>query len=281
MADYSGTDYSNTGLGKVTEYRDRYDPTLLDPIPRAKARQQLEESGGPLPAFIGVDLWTGFEISWLNNDGLPQVAIAEFLVPCTSVNIVESKSFKLYLNSFNQTHFESSQAVKEVMTADLSAAAQGDVEVIFYQLAEYNGFRPIGEPQGHCLDQQQIAIDCYEPNPDFLQLDQGESRSEMLYSHLLRTNCPVTDQPDWASVYISYEGTPINRAGLLKYLVSFRQHQDFHEQCVEKIYSDIIQRCQPTQLDIYARYMRRGGLDINPWRSSRFGFPPGWRQVRQ
>ena len=275
-------DYSSTELGKVTRYGDRYDPSLLDPIPRAVAREQLAaDAMGPLPDFVGVDLWTGFEISWLNKDGLPQVAIAEFLVPCTSLNIVESKSFKLYLNSFNQSSFDSSQAVQEVMISDLSAAAQGDVEVIFYQLAEYNGFRPISEPDGSCLDQQNIAIDCYQPNSDFLVLEEGEPRTETLYSHLLRTNCPVTDQPDWASVYISYQGSPIDRAGLLKYLVSFRQHQDFHEQCVEKIYSDIMQRCQPAQLDVYARYMRRGGLDINPYRSSRYRFPPSHRQVRQ
>jgi 7-cyano-7-deazaguanine reductase len=278
-------DYSNTELGKDTVYSNRYDPSLLDPIPRAIAREQLEAVGGPLPDFIGVDLWTGFEVSWLNNHGLPQVAIVEFLVPCTSVNIVESKSFKLYLNSFNQTQFDSQQAVQECMTADLSAAAQGDVEIIFYQLAEYNGFRPVTEPQGQCLDLQDIAIDCYTPNPDFLVLDkpgeEGKAVTETLYSHLLRTNCPVTDQPDWASVYISYQGAGIDRAGLLKYLVSFRQHQDFHEQCVEKIYGDIMQRCQPAQLDVYARYMRRGGLDINPFRSSRDPFPPSHRQVRQ
>jgi|TARA_B110000902_G_scaffold111833_1_gene131875 7-cyano-7-deazaguanine reductase len=277
--------YSDTELGKATDYSSSYDPSLLDPIPRATAREQLEAIGGPLPPFLGVDLWTGFEVSWLNNQGMPQVAIVEFLVPCSSVNIVESKSFKLYLNSFNQTHFESSQAVQECMTADLCAAAQGDVEIVFYQLAEYNGFRPVTEPQGHCLDQQHIAIDCYTPNPDFLVLDEtgkeGATVTETLYSHLLRTNCPVTDQPDWASVYISYQGAQIDRAGLLKYLVSFRQHQDFHEQCVEKIYGDIMQRCQPAQLDVYARYMRRGGLDINPFRSSRYPFPPSHRQVRQ
>ncbi|ETN91839.1 NADPH-dependent 7-cyano-7-deazaguanine reductase [Gammaproteobacteria bacterium MOLA455] len=278
-------DYSNTELGKDTVYSTSYDPALLDPIPRAIAREQLEAAGGPLPDFIGVDLWTGFEVSWLNTYGMPQVAIVEFLVPCTSVNIVESKSFKLYLNSFNQTQFESQQAVQECMAADLSAAAQGDVEIIFYQLAEYNGFRPVTEPQGQCLDQQHIAIDCYTPNPDFLVLDKAEDEgkvvAETVYSHLLRTNCPVTDQPDWASLYISYQGAQIDRAGLLKYLVSFRQHQDFHEQCVEKIYADIMQRCQPEQLDVYARYMRRGGLDINPFRSSRYPFPPGHRQVRQ
>jgi 7-cyano-7-deazaguanine reductase len=277
-------DYSDTELGKATDYSSSYDPSLLDPIPRATAREQLEAIGGPLPPFLGVDLWTGFEVSWLNNQGMPQVAIVEFLVPCSSVNIVESKSFKLYLNSFNQTHFESSQAVQECMTADLCAAAQGDVEIVFYQLAEYNGFRPVTEPQGHCLDQQHIAID-YTPNPEFLVLDETEKEgttvTETLYSHLLRTNCPVTDQPDWASVYISYQGAQIDRAGLLKYLVSFRQHQDFHEQCVEKIYGDIMQRCQPAQLDVYARYMRRGGLDINPFRSSRYPFPPSHRQVRQ
>ncbi|MDA8782217.1 NADPH-dependent 7-cyano-7-deazaguanine reductase QueF [bacterium] len=272
-------DHSDTGLGKETVYNDQYDPSLLFPIPRAKARGSVSAL-----AFVGVDLWTAFEISWLNHDGLPQLAIGEFIFPCTSESIVESKSFKLYLNSFIQTTFDSRQLVKETLIADLSAAVCAPVELVLYEIAEYNGFNPVSEPNGVCLDQQVVAIDQYQPDPSQLSVDKHVSEaevSEILYSHLLKTNCPVTDQPDWASVYIEYRGAPINRAGLLKYIVSFRQHQDFHEQCVEKIFSDIVERCKPKELSVYARYMRRGGLDINPYRSTHQSRPPSYRQVRQ
>ena len=270
-------DYSDTELGRETHYSDQYDASLLCPIPRAKAREDSADA----TVFIGVDLWTAFEISWLNNDGLPQVVIGEFIFPCTSDAIIESKSFKLYLNSFNQSQYSSMGAVSEIMRADLSAASGSTVDVILYQIAEYNGFKPISEPSGVCLDQRSVTTDVYQPNASFLQVGQGTDMDETLYSHLLRTNCPVTDQPDWASVYISYKGAPIDRDGLLKYLVSFRQHQDFHEQCVEKIFSDIMARCQPAELSVYARYMRRGGLDINPYRSTVYKMPPAYRQGRQ
>lgn len=270
-------DYSDTELGRETSYSDQYDASLLDPIPRTKAREESTDAA----AFIGVDLWTAFEISWLNNDGLPQVAIGEFIFPCTSNAIIESKSFKLYLNSFNQSHFSSMEALSEIMRADLSAASGSTVDVILYQIGEYNGFKPISEPDAICLDQRPVATDTYEPDASFLQLGNQVEADETLCSHLLRTNCPVTDQPDWASVYITYKGAQIDRDGLLKYLVSFRQHQDFHEQCVEKIFSDIMARCQPSELSVYARYMRRGGLDINPYRSTVYKMPPAYRQVRQ
>jgi 7-cyano-7-deazaguanine reductase len=173
------------------------------------------------------------------------------------------------------------QAVQELLVADLSAATDSGVDVVLYELAEYNGFKPISEPDGICIDHQQLLIDTYQPEPGFLSASKQTSVTETLYSHLLKTNCPVTDQPDWASVYISYTGPAIDWAGLLKYIVSFRQHQDFHEQCVEKIYTDIMQRCEPAELTVYARYMRRGGLDINPFRSSLHSTAPGYRQVRQ
>lgn len=271
-------DHSDTGLGKQTVYADQYDASLLFPIARAKARQSEAELG-----FVGMDLWTAFEISWLNADGLPQLAIGEFLFPCTSESIVESKSFKLYLNSFIQTSFESRQQVLDCLVTDLSAAVAANVGVTLYELAEYNGFNPISEPNGICVDQQTVVIDSYQPDAGLLfsGLESESEVSEILYSHLLKTNCPVTDQPDWASVYIEYRGAPIDRAGLLKYIVSFRQHQDFHEQCVEKIFSDIMQRCKPAELSVYARYMRRGGLDINPYRSTQQSMPPSYRQVRQ
>jgi len=271
-------DYSDTGLGKDTGYSDQYDASLLFPIPRSKARGA--DNSGELP-FVGVDLWTAFEISWLNLDGLPQLAIGEFIFPCTSSAIVESKSFKLYLNSFIQTQFGSMEEVSEILSADLSSVTDASVDVVLYEIAEYNGFKPISEPDGICIDQQSLAIDNYQPEPEFLSADTDSTVTEIVYSHLLKTNCPVTDQPDWASVYISYTGPAIDRAGLLKYIVSFRQHQDFHEQCVEKIFTDILQRCAPTELSVYARYMRRGGLDINPFRSTVQTMPPSYRQVRQ
>ena len=271
-------DYSDTGLGKDSAYSDQYDASLLYPIPRTKARGA--DASAILP-FVGVDLWTAFEISWLNSHGLPQLAIGEFIFPCTSSAIVESKSFKLYLNSFIQTQFSSMEEVHKILTADLAAATGATVDVLLYDIAEYNGFKPISEPDGICIDNQPLAIDAYQPQPGFLSADSSLMVTETVYSHLLKTNCPVTDQPDWASVYISYTGPAIDRAGLLKYIVSFRQHQDFHEQCVEKIFTDIMQRCAPTELSVYARYMRRGGLDINPFRGTVQTIPPSYRQVRQ
>lgn len=273
------TDYTFTELGKDTSYSDSYNPSLLCPIPRVKARQTTNESMA-LP-FIGVDVWTAYELSWLNLDGLPQIAIVEFMVPCDSDSIVESKSFKLYLNSFIQTQFVSMEAVQAQLIKDLSAATGAEVEVVLYEIAEYQGVQPISEPQGLCIDRQPLVIDAYSPDSSLLALESDTEVNETLYSHLLKTNCPVTDQPDWASVYIFYKGPKIDRAGLLKYIVSYRQHQDFHEQCVEQIFLDIMASCAPTELSVYARYMRRGGLDINPFRSNHLSRPPLFRQVRQ
>ena len=209
------------------------------------------------------------------------MAIGEFIFPCTSDAIIESKSFKLYLNSFNQTQYPSMDAVQAVMQADVSAACGAEIEVQLYRVGDYNEIRPVAESEGTCIDQRSVSVDTYQPNAGFLQADSSALVSETVYSHLLRTNCPVTDQPDWASVYISYKGAQIDADGLLKYIVSFRQHQDFHEQCVEKIFVDIMARCQPQELSVYARYMRRGGLDINPYRSTVNRSPSAFRQVRQ
>tara|TARA_B110000046_G_C13018417_1_gene409923 strand:- start:2713 stop:3549 length:837 start_codon:yes stop_codon:yes gene_type:complete len=276
-------DHSDTGLGKDTGYTGQYDAGLLFPIARSKARAIGEKEGvaiGGLP-FFGTDLWTAFEISWLNQQGVPQVAIGEFTFPCTSDAIIESKSFKLYLNSFNQTQYRSMEAVQAVMQTDVSLACGAQVAVILYCVGEYNAVRPVAEAGGTCIDQRSVNIDTYQPDARFLQADSSVLVSETVFSHLLRTNCPVTDQPDWASVYISYKGAQIDADGLLKYIVSFRQHQDFHEQCVEKIFVDIMTRCQPQELSVYARYMRRGGLDINPYRSTVGRLPNAFRQVRQ
>ena len=272
-------DYQETQLGKETIYADYYDPNLLCPIPRAKARQNRSDSAS-LP-FKGLDLWTAYELSWLNSNGLPQLAIAEFIIPCTSDSIIESKSFKLYLNSYIQTQFATMDRVQQQLSDDLSRAAGSQVEVILYEIAEYNGVKPIVEPQGFCIDNQPVEIDDYQPNADLLVVNTHSHVEETLYSHLLKTNCPVTNQPDWASIYISYKGPKIDAGGLLKYIVSLRQHQDFHEQCVEQIFMDISNRCQSQQLSVYARYTRRGGLDINPFRSTHLSMPAYFRQVRQ
>jgi 7-cyano-7-deazaguanine reductase len=271
--------YIHTELGRQTTYSDHYDPSLLCPISRKSARGTADSVDAT--SFRGADLWTAYEISWLNPDGLPQVAIGEFVFPCTSEFIIESKSFKLYLNSYAQTQFRSAERVQESMHRDLSAVAGIQVDVILYQISEYNAFKAISEPQGVLIDHHPVSIDCYQPNSGLLQADSSVIVEETLYSHLLKSNCPVTNQPDWASVYISYKGPKIDCQSLLKYIVSFRQHQDFHEQCIEKIFSDILACCGAQQLTVYARYLRRGGLDINPFRSTCHDTVPSYRQVRQ
>jgi 7-cyano-7-deazaguanine reductase len=253
-------------LGKATVYADRYDAGLLFPIPRQGKRDEIGVSGLALP-FHGVDVWNGYELSWLDARGKPMVAVAVFRFQATSPNIVESKSFKLYLNSFAQETLPSTEAVREILVRDLAAASGGPVEITLHAPCELNG-TVIAEPEGLLLDSQELSFDSYgPPRPDFLAAGDGTVH-EVLVSHLLRSNCPVTGQPDWGSVQISYTGAPIDHAGLLRYLVSFRSHTEFHEQCVERIFMDITRRCAPHALSVYARYTRRGGLDINPFRST-------------
>ena len=273
-------DYRDTALGDATVYPRSYDASLLYPIARQRGRAELGLESGALP-FAGVDTWTAYELSWLANNGLPQVAIAEFTVPADSPNIIESKSLKLYLNSLNQQRLESELALQNLLQKDLSAAAGAAVAVQIFRLEEYAACRPLGEPYGHCLDQQNIVIDSYQRNGQTVAVEAGTPATEMLYSHLLRSNCPVTDQPDWASIYIAYSGPKIDRESLLRYLVSYRSHQDFHEQCVEAITLDLINQCAPQQLTVTARYTRRGGIDINPQRSVGPPISFGVRQVRQ
>ena len=268
-------------LGKATEYQSHYAPELLFPIPRQLKRSELGIADAALP-FVGEDLWNAYELSWLNAKGKPVVAVGTFRVPASSPNLIESKSFKLYLNSFNQSSFSSLEAVAAAMTRDLSAAAGSPVAVALEPLSQ----RPqasIGIPDGILLDDLDIACDRYQPAPDLLATRPGEAVEETLYSHLLKSNCLVTGQPDWAMVVIRYRGAPIDRAGLLRYIVSFRNHNEFHEQCVERIFTDIQQRCRPEALAVYARYTRRGGLDINPFRSSDecYGRPENIREIRQ
>ncbi|MGQ5523953.1 NADPH-dependent 7-cyano-7-deazaguanine reductase QueF [Chitinimonas sp. PSY-7] len=253
-------------LGKTSAYVEQYDPSLLFPIPRQGKRDEI---GVPavLP-FFGSDIWNAYELSWLNPKGKPQVALASFNVPADSPNIIESKSFKLYLNSFNQTRLESVEELKARLSHDLSAAAGSTVSVRIV-LPDAFGCEQMAELEGYCIDNLDVEIEHYQPTPSLLRTvaDEGVVE-ETLCSNLLKSNCLVTGQPDWGSVQIRYRGEAIDRAGLLQYLVSFRQHNEFHEQCVERIFMDVMRQCRPQALAVYARYTRRGGLDINPFRTS-------------
>lgn len=273
-------DYCDTALGDTTDYPSHYDAGLLYPIARQRGRDELGVQSAALP-FNGVDLWTAYELSWLQPNGLPQVAIAEFSVPADSPNIIESKSLKLYLNSLNQHRLAGEFELQQLLEQDLSHAAGAAVSVALYRLEEFAAFKLINEPHGICLDQQNIVIDSYQRSDLAIDAAAGQSVTELLYSHLLRTNCPVTDQPDWATVYIAYSGPKIDRESLLRYLVSYRSHQDFHEQCVEAITLDLLKYCQPQQLTVTARYTRRGGIDINPQRSVGTPIQHNHRHVRQ
>lgn len=270
-------DYSP--LGKNTPYTDRYDASLLFPIARAEKRSELGIAED-LP-FHGVDIWNAYELSWLDLHGKPVVALAEFRIPAASPNIIESKSLKLYLNGFAHERLADAATLAATLLHDLSAAAGA---VIVVKLREaVAAANPITDLDGDLLDAQSLTIDHYgPPQADFLFTKAAMAPvQETLVSHLLRSNCPVTGQPDWGSVQISYRGAPIDHAGLLRYLVSFRNHNEFHEQCVERIFVDLTQRCAPQQLSVYARYTRRGGLDINPFRSSIPLTPDNPRTARQ
>lgn len=271
----------NLILGKSTNYIDKYDASLLQGVPRSLNRAPLELKADNLP-FHGADIWTLYELSWLNSHGLPQVAIGHVELDYTSVNLIESKSFKLYLNSFNQTRFDTWEIVHQTLEHDLRACAQGNVSVKLYRLDELEG-QPVAHFHGACIDDQDISIDNYQFTTDYLQHAViGEKRvEETLVSHLLKSNCLITHQPDWGSIQIQYRGRKIDRKKLLCYLVSFRHHNEFHEQCVERIFNDLLRFCQPETLSVYARYTRRGGLDINPWRSNTDFVPATGRLARQ
>ncbi|WP_367163747.1 NADPH-dependent 7-cyano-7-deazaguanine reductase QueF [Kosakonia cowanii] len=271
---------SGLTLGKTTDYRDTYDASLLQGVPRSLNRDPLGLKADNLP-FHGADIWTLYELSWLNANGLPQVAVGQVELDYASLNLVESKSFKLYLNSFNQTRFASWDEVRSTLQRDLSACAQGAVSVTLYRVDELEG-QPVAHFAGLCIDDQDIAIDNYEFDAALLtDAAHGEVVEETLVSHLLKSNCLITHQPDWGSVQIQYRGGQIDREKLLRYLVSFRHHNEFHEQCVERIFTDIQRFCQPESLSVYARYTRRGGLDINPWRSNTGFVPATGRLARQ
>ncbi len=268
-------------LGKSSAYVNVYTPSLLFPIPREPKWQELGLDPEQLP-FHGADVWNCYELSWLTPSGKPEMAAAEFVFPIKARRIVESKSFKLYLNSFNQTIFRDRQEVVQTLESDLSVAAQGPVMVRLMSMSQLHAAGMMHMP-GVCIDDQQISIDTYEYNPELLELDLKRGRGrEALHSHLLKSNCPVTGQPDWATIMIDYSGVRIDHASLLKYLISFRQHADFHEQCVERIFCDIQSLLgRRSELTVYARYVRRGGLDINPYRSTEPGLPENFRLARQ
>ncbi len=273
-------------LGKASAYADQYAPELLYPIPRSAKRLELGLTD-TLP-FLGADMWTAFELSWLGPRGKPQLALAHITVPCESSHIIESKSLKLYLNSYNNTVFADAAAVLTRLRADLSEAAwrgavvQSSVGVRLL-VPELFDREPVQELDGLSLDRLDVECRQYTPAPELLRTAAEEPPvTEVLTSRLLKSNCLVTGQPDWGSVQISYSGAPIDQEGLLQYLVSFRNHHEFHEQCVERIFMDIWQRCQPYKLAVYARYTRRGGLDINPFRTSYArALPPNVRTARQ
>ncbi len=254
-------------LGKHSVYKTEYDPDLLCPFPRQIKRDVIGVTGD-LP-FGGYDIWNAFELSWLNLKGKPVVAIGEFHIPCESPNLIESKSFKLYLNSFNQTRFAAFEQVEERMIADLSAAAGAKVRVRLLDSDQFITEQILSLP-GICIDDLDIEINEYSLDPSLLEdaTDPQQLVTEELHSHLLKSNCLVTSQPDWGSVLIRYHGSRIEREPLLRYLISFRQHNEFHEQCVERIFVDLMRYCRPEKLTVYARYTRRGGLDINPFRSN-------------
>ncbi len=268
-------------LGKTAAYCTQYAPELLFPIPRQQKRDELGLTGA-LP-FFGVDIWNAYEISWLNLRGKPQVAIATITAPADSPNIIESKSFKLYLNSFNQTRLANSDALLDLLRNDLSDGFGAPVHINLLPQEAFSGLQ-MGELDGLLLDRLDVEISQYTPDPTLLRAASKEEApvEEKLVSHLLKSNCLVTGQPDWASVQIHYVGPQIEQEGLLKYLIGFREHNEFHEQCVERIFMDVLRQCAPQRLAVYARYTRRGGLDINPWRSNFSGArPPNVRGARQ
>jgi 7-cyano-7-deazaguanine reductase len=258
---------ANLPLGKPTTYTSEYDPALLCPIPRQLKRDELGLSKA-LP-FRGVDVWNAYELSWLTPQGKPVVAMGEFRIPCESANLIESKSIKLYLNSFNQTRFDDFESVRALMSKDLGGAAGTPVDVRLMDASEFAAERFATLP-GQCIDDLEIEVDNYSLEAELLKnaADAEIMVDEVLHSHLLKSNCLVTSQPDWGSVLIHYQGAKIDQEALLRYLISFRQHDEFHEQCVERIFNDLMRFCQPEKLTVYARYTRRGGLDINPYRSN-------------
>lgn len=269
----------NLELGKKSAYDSYYDASKLFAIPRANKRLEIGIDPEQLP-FYGYDSWNHYEVSWLNAKGKPMAAMAEISYDCHSSHIIESKSLKLYFNTFNNSIFASVADVEATIKSDLGRALQAEVRVCVQQLGTHNPLPIQSHFAGECLDDLDVACSVYTVTPSLLALESTHIVSETLYSDLLKSNCLVTYQPDWGSVQISYTGCKIAREGLLQYLVSFRNHNEFHEQCIERIFIDIMNHCQPQQLTVYGRYTRRGGLDINPFRSSSNRFDREQNKIR-
>ncbi len=273
------TQLQHSTLGKATKYLTQYTPDLLFPIPREPKRLELKRVHS-LPLF-GYDIWNAYELSWLNKKGKPQVAIGTMLFPCDTPNLIESKSVKLYFNSLNQTQFHDLNAVEQTIYHDLSQAAGSSVEV---QIQPVDALQTIQTQSlsGECIDHLDITASEYQVNPQLLHT-KGSEVKETLYSHLFKSICLATGQPDWASIIITYQGKQIHRESLLKYLISYRHHSEFHEQCIERVFMDLLDQCGPKVLTVEARFTRRGGIDINPFRSTQ---PitmnlPNHRHIRQ
>jgi 7-cyano-7-deazaguanine reductase len=257
----------NSELGKKSEYDSRYNPGKLFPMLRQLKRDEIGITAATLP-FYGFDLWNHYEVSWLRENGRPDVALAQLKFPCDSPHIIESKSLKLYFNSLNNTSFKDAKTVELVIQRDLTECAKAPVQVKiiplhqFYEETLYRSF------SGICLDDLDIKCSVYQVDTAFLTTS-DEQVLETVYSDLLKSTCLVTQQPDWGSVQITYKGNKINHEGLLRYIISFRHHHEFNEQCIERIFMDIKTHCQPEELTVFGRYTRRGGMDINPYRSTK------------
>lgn len=254
-------------LGKPSSFDASYNPNLLYPISRAEKRQEIGIDPAN-PPFLGFDCWNHYEVSWLNEKGKPMVAIAEIIYDCNSKNLIESKSLKLYFNSFNNVKINTVSALENTIKNDLEMRVESTVLVKILLLDQLKNLVIQESFAGISLDTLDVECLVYLVEPAFLEVEEDKLVEEILYSDLLKSNCLITNQPDWASVQISYTGKKINREGLLKYLVSFRNHNEFHEQCIERIFIDILNYCKPKTLTVYGRYTRRGGLDINPFRST-------------
>lgn len=272
--------FSDTPLGKRSEVVSQYTPSLLVPVARERLRHKLLIEADKLP-FDGADLWTAWELTWLDRDGKPEVGVLQLQVPCNSRAVIESKSLKLYLGSFSQTTFASAYDVVRTLELDLSVTVGTSLVVNLLSMSQA-AQAGVATLQGECLDTLKLKMSIYRPDPGLLELvEDGQVAGEIVYSNLFRTVCPVTGQPDIASIQVNYFGTRIDQRSLLRYLVSFREYEGFHEHCVERIFIDIMDRCRPRDLSVYARYTRRGGIDINPFRSTAKTIPPHTRLARQ
>ena len=269
----------NLPLGQQLLASSEYDPKQLRSVSRKIGRKNIGISDDISLPFMGEDVWNCWELSWLNSQGKPAIAVAEIRVPAGTPNMVESKSLKLYLNSFSMTRVDSADSLREIIARDIGRIVEEHVSVQLI-LPEAFGKLRIIEPEGICIDRQKTTITEFSINPDLLAVEKSRV-SETLYSRLIRTNCPVTGQPDWATVCLTYSGPRIRPDSLLRYFVSFRQHKGFHESCVETMFCHILQKCQPESLTISARFTRRGGIDINPFRSTESSSGPNFRDPRQ